>query len=149
MPSLGHLYGEPYQALRRNRKPRDAAYHEKFRNPDRYTLSWVGPELSAGAGPLALWVRIDRFALDSTTAQDFNIWFTTTYLSAVAAVPGVLRVRRYLAMEGTPAHVVVHELADEAVNEHGAFDGLRRSTEDDRSGVYRCVAAATNPISAR
>lgn len=149
MPSLGHLYGEPYQALRRNRQPRDAAYHEKFRNPDRYTLSWVGPELSAGAGPLAPCVRIDRFALDGAVTQDFNIRFATAYLPAVASVPGVLRVRRYLAMEGTPAHVVVHEFADEAVNDHVAFDRLQVPAEDYRSGVYRCVAAATNQFSAR
>lgn len=149
MPSLGHLYGELYQALRRNRKPRDAAYHEKFRNPDRYTLAWVGPELAAGAGPLAPCVRIDRFALDGTAAQDFNIGYVSTYLPAVAAVRGVLRVRRYLAMEGEPEHVVVHELADEQVNNDEAFGSLERSTQAYQSGLYRSAAAAMNPFQSR
>lgn len=149
MPSLGHLYGEPYQALRRNREPRDAAYHEKFRNPDRYTLAWSGPELAAGAGPLAPCVRIDRFALDSTSAQDFNIRFVTEYLPTVAAVRGVLRVRRYLAMEGTPSHVVVHEFADAPVNDHELFGSLESTTQDYRAGLYRCAAAAMNPFQSR
>ena len=47
MPSLKHLYGEFYQALRRVRNPRDAEYHNKFQNPERYTLNWAGPEFSS------------------------------------------------------------------------------------------------------
>lgn len=149
MPSLGHLYGAPYQALRQNRKPRDAAYHQKFRNPDRYTLAWAGPEVSAGAGPLAPCVRIDRFELDDAAGQDFNIRFVTEYLPAVAAVRGVLRVRRYLSMEGTPSHVVMHELADETAGENPAFDTLREATQGYQSGLYRCVAAAMNHFPSR
>ena len=112
MPSLGYLYGEPYQALRGNRDPRDAAYHEKFRNPDRYTLSWSGPELvCAGVEGLAPYARVERFSLDAKDAQAFNMSFVAEHLQALADHPAVVRVRRYLSMEGAPAHVVLSEFS--------------------------------------
>ncbi|MBO6782762.1 MAG: hypothetical protein JJ899_05740 [Alphaproteobacteria bacterium] len=114
MESLGHLYGEAYQALRRNRDPRDAAYHAKFRNPDRYTLAWTGPELADGATTgLAEHIRVDRFDLPEDEAQGFNIRFVGEFLPSIEAQAGITRVRRYLAMEGTPTHFVLMESAAE------------------------------------
>ena len=112
MPSLGHLYGEAYQGLRRQRNPRDAAYHQKFRNPDRYTLAWAGPELGAtggGSGGLAPFIQIDRFDLAESDTQAFNIWFATEYLPAFTRQSDEMRVRRYLSMEGQLSHVILHE----------------------------------------
>ena len=112
MPSLGQLYGEAYQGLRRTRGPRDAAYHQKFRNPDRYTLTWAGPEvgkLVGGADGLAAFVRIDRFDLAESDIQTFNIWFAAEYLPTIARRRDGVRVRRYISMEGRLSHVVLHE----------------------------------------
>jgi hypothetical protein len=112
MPSLGHLYGEAYQGLRRTRGPRDAAYHQKFRNPDRYTLAWAGPELGRladGTDGLAPFIQVDRFDLAESDTQTFNIWFATEYLPTIARHPDDVRVRRYLSMEGRLSHVVLLE----------------------------------------
>ncbi len=109
MNSLGDLYGEPYQGLRRVRDPLDAAFHERFQRPDRYTLSWSGPELTGGAPGFAPVIHVDRFDLAAENAQAFNIWFVTEYLPACEKVPGLVRVRRYLAAEGEPRHVIFHE----------------------------------------
>lgn len=112
MPNLGYLYGEAYQALRRTREPRDAAYHQKFRNPDRYTLTWAGPELgtrTGGAGSLASFIQIDRFDLAESDIQTFNFWFATEYLPTIERNRDDIRVRRYLSMEGPHPHVVLHE----------------------------------------
>ena len=113
MSSLGDLYGEPYQGLRRVRDPLDALFHERFQRPDRYTLSWSGPELTGGGPGFAPLVYIDRFDLAAENAQAFNIWFVTKYLPTCENVPGLVRVRRYLAAEGAPRHVIFHEFADE------------------------------------
>ena len=138
MPSLGHLYGEPYQALRRNRKPRDAAYHEKFRNPDRYTLAWLGPEFSVGGGPLAPFLQIDRFDLDVSRVQDFNIWFLGEYLPSLAGASGLTRVRRYLAMEGSPSQVILHEY-DRAPEDE--LPVRRPSMKQPQTACYRKATA--------
>lgn len=117
MPSLGHLYGEAYQGLRRQRKPRDAAYHKKFRNPDRYTLAWSGPELRSPKhethefGPF---IQIDRFDLEASDTQAFNIWFVADYLPRISRQMDDIRIRRYLSMEGQVSHVVLHEAEDPA-----------------------------------
>jgi len=145
MPSLGHLYGAAYQSLRRDRKPRDAAYHRKFCNPERYTLAWVGPELvserHAEATPGAL-MRVDRFNLEQMGVQDFNIGFLTEYLPALGKSGSVVRLRRYLSMEGSPSHLVVRELGEGAEDPgplgQDAGDGIR----DLRSALYECVIAS-------
>lgn len=142
MPSLGHLYGEPYQALRRVRNPRDAAYHNKFQKLERYTLSWAGPELSSDANEFSPYVAVDRFNLAADAAQEFNIWFVCTYLPALAQIPRVTRVRRYLSMEGTPSHFVLHELSDRSIVESSKWQELRRELGDFTSGVYQRIVAA-------
>ena len=130
LPSLGHLYGEPYQALRRRRGSRDAAYHEAFIAPERYTLAWAGPEVSsASGGGFAPYIFIDRFDLAPADAQAFNIWFAGAYLPGVTKIDGLRRVRRYLAMEGAPAHMVVHEFASRAALDGPPWAELRQARE--------------------
>lgn len=142
MPSLGHLYGAPYQGLRVKRAPKDAAYHEKFQNHARYTAAWAGPELSTTPGGFAPYAHIDRFDLAPDAAQNFNMWFAGTYLAALADLEGVTRVRRYLAMEGTPANIVLHEFDDPSVVETPAWSDLRSDFVDATSGLYRRVIHA-------
>jgi len=113
MNSLGDLYGAPYQALRRVRDPRDAHFHQQFQNPDRYTLSWTGPEISGGDPGFAPFLHVDRFDLSADQAQSFNIWFVTDYLPRCLNVSGLVRLRRFIAMEGEPAHFVMHEFNDD------------------------------------
>jgi hypothetical protein len=128
--------------LRRNREPRDAAYHLKFRNPERYTLAWTGPEYVSDqhaeikAGTL---MRVDRFDLDASGLQDFNIEFVTGYLPALAKSNDVACLRRYLSMENAPSHLVIRELID-GTDDPGALrleagNGVR----EHRSGLYRGV----------
>lgn len=152
-PSLGDLYGEPYQGLRRVRSPMDAAYHKKFRNPDRFTLGWTGAEISqAGTGSRFMSdLFIDRFDLVDTTAQAFNIWFACDYLPSLAQLPGIARVRRYLTQEGSRAHFILHEFSDatvggSAARESAEWAALRQKFETDTaqrsSGQYRRVVHA-------
>lgn len=142
MPSLGHLYGAPYQGLRQVRKPRDAAYHEKFQNPERYTLSWSGPELSETPDGFARYIFVDRFDLTQSDAQAFNMWFVSRYLPALETVPGLTRVRRYLAMEGTPKHFILHEFDDEAVLKNTAWPSARTGMTAATSALYQRIIHA-------
>lgn len=145
VPSLGHLYGEAYQGLRQHRKPRDAPYHEKFRNPERYTLAWTGPELvetvRADERP-AMIVRVDRLELGLAQTQDFNGRFVGAVLPALCAVLGIVSVRRYLAMEGTPRHFILCEADHERVFDYAAFTGFDGLGVERRSGLYGRVVAA-------
>lgn len=144
MPSLGHLYGEAYQGLRRVRKPRDAAYHEKFRNPERYTLAWTGPELASVGrmdATLGEFIRVDRFNLNPSAVQDFNIQFVTRYLPAMAQSADVIRLRRYLSMEGSPSHLLLREYADSMEYADPLWQDLGEDVKELRSALYRRVIA--------
>lgn len=146
-PSLGDLYGAPYQGLRSQRGERDAAYHEKFRNPDRYVASWTGPEVSSeNPDRFASDLYVDRFGLSDDALQAFNIWFACDYLPGMAEIPGVLSVRRYLAVEGSPANIVLHELTDPSVVLDNAWLALRGELRDATSGLY--VRALMSPAPA-
>jgi hypothetical protein len=149
MPTLGHLYGEAYQGLRRQRNPRDAAYHEKFRNLDRYTLAWAGPELASSRDRdvgLAPYLQIDRFDLEASDTQAFNIWFATEYLPVITRHPGDIRVRRYLSMEGQSAHVVLHEIADPSVTESNGYGQLGDLPMRHQMGRYQQVISSQAPV---
>lgn len=144
MPSLGHLYGEAYQGLRRHRKPRDAAYHGKFRNPERYTLAWTGPEFFSGVEADAIpgpFIRVDRFNLDPAAVQDFNIQLVTRNLPALAQSANIVRFRRYLSMEGSPSHFLLREYAVGAEFPDPFWQDLGEAVRELRSALYRRVIA--------
>lgn len=42
---------------------------------------------------------------------EFNRWYDTEHLPLLGAVPGVLRVRRFLAAEGKPRYIALYDLA--------------------------------------
>ena len=46
---------------------------------------------------------------------EFNRWYDTEHLPLLAAVPGVLRVRRFLAAEGKPRYIALYDLLDAGI----------------------------------
>ncbi|MEK6711892.1 MAG: hypothetical protein AABZ64_15090 [Nitrospinota bacterium] len=124
-PALADLYGEPYAALRRDRGERDRAFHQRMLGVERYTLAAGGLPPAGGEpglGPLAF---VDRFDLRPAEVDGFNGWFEAEYAPWCAKVPGCIRVRRYLAMEGAPRHFVLHEFGSEAFLDHSLWRALR------------------------
>lgn len=146
-PVSGDLYAQPYQALRESRDARDRAFHARFQNMSRYTLAWMGPELAGPMAALAPWIHVDRFAVPAHAMQDFNARFVDRYLPACAAFGGLVRVRRFLAIEGQPSHVMVHEFANEAALSQDGWarlrdDGMWAWAEARTSATYRRIVEA-------
>lgn len=135
-PALGDLYGAAYQGLRSNRDVRDAAFHARFRDLDRSTLAWVGPEFARSNGAagtptcasFAPFVAVRRFALPADSVARFNQWYVDAYLPACAAITGIARVRRYVTVEaaGAPdaAHVLLHEFTQQSVRDDPRWHDL-------------------------
>jgi hypothetical protein len=110
--SLGDLYDSPYQNLRNNRTKRDADYHKKFQNPMRYSLAWVGPEVSKkkiGFGPF---IHIERFDVTDNLVEEYNSWFVTTYLPSLLKSSNTISLRRYIAVEGVHRYFVIREFLE-------------------------------------
>ena len=127
-PGVSDLYGAPYQDLRKDRAPRDALFHRLFRNPDRYTCALAGTDLDSDPGKLAGLLWIDRFDLADDQIQAFNIWYETVYLPGLAGMDGIIRARRYMAMEGSPKHLIIHQFADAAVLKSAEWRSLREDS---------------------
>ena len=120
--------------------------HERMIGMERYALSLVGPILSRDGGGLAHYVYVDRFDLRPADVQAFNIWFEGEYLPWCTKMPGLVRVRRYLAMEGAPRHFVLHEFEGTAFQEDPLWRALRKSKEwalcamtYGAPALYKCV----------
>ncbi len=147
--SAADLYGEAYQRLRRDRDPRDAAMHERMIGMERYALSLVGPILSRDGDGFAHYVYVDRFDLRPAEVQAFNIWFEGEYLPWCSKLAGLIRVRRYLAMEGAPRHFILHEFDGVAFKDDPLWRALRKSKEWTLSAMtygapalYKCAIKA-------
>lgn len=70
---------------------------------------------------------------------EFNRWYDMEHLPLLLQVPGVLGARRFRASSGSPAHVALFDLADEAVTQHPAWQAAQRTDWTTR------VEALINP----
>jgi hypothetical protein len=137
--SLGHLYDVPYRALRELRTPRDAAYHKKFQNPERYTLAWTGPEITRKTDDFATYIKIDRFNLKNHLIEEFNTWFFSTYISAFVRSVETLSLRRYISVEGSHNYFIVHEIIDPEIPQTNKYLGNKAKFGTNISGVYKKI----------
>ena len=62
--------------------------------------------------PAALFVGLQ---IPSEQDEEFNAWYNTEHIPNLAAVPGVLRARRFAPADGSRKYVAVYDLADPAV----------------------------------
>ena len=62
--------------------------------------------------PAALFVGLQ---VPAEHDEEFNVWYNTEHIPNLAAVPGVLRARRFAPMDGSKRYVAVYELADPEV----------------------------------
>ena len=47
--------------------------------------------------------------------EEFNDWYNTAYIPGYLTVPGCIRARRYLAVEGQPKYLTVYEFENAGV----------------------------------
>ena len=148
--SLGNLYSEPYQALRRKRDTKDAVFHQRFLDAERYTLSWVGPELSSGTSGFLPFVYVDRFDLTTKNVQKFNQWFIDEYLPGCEEIESLVRLRRYTTIEGNRRVFLFHEFDDIYAINDKAWNTLRGNEvwknvaiDQGSSAAYRRIISET------
>jgi hypothetical protein len=74
--------------------------------------------IPAKAAPNVLLVRLD---ITEEHDAEFNDWYNTDHLPALAGVPGVYGARRYRATAGSPRYLAVYELANADVRHTEAW----------------------------
>lgn len=68
--------------------------------------------------------------------EEFNAWYNTEHLPRLAAVPGVLRARRFLSEAQEPLYLAVYELADPDVPKSDAWGAAARSPWTTRQRTW-------------
>jgi hypothetical protein len=62
-------------------------------------------------------LQLGRMDVPAEVDAEFNSWYNTIYIPNYEKVPGVIRGRRYRAVEGTPAYLTFYEFEHPKVSE--------------------------------
>jgi len=79
-------------------------------------------ESTMGMSP---YLQIGRITIAQAFEDEFNAWYNTCYIPGYLAVPGCLRARRFVAVDGVPKYLTVYEFAHAGVPDSEAWNRAR------------------------
>jgi hypothetical protein len=114
------LQSDAYLKVSNNPTPLTQRIRPHFRNfvRNEYELILTLGSIPDKASPYVLLVRLE---IDPEHDAEFNDWYNTDHLPALASVPGVYGARRYRATVGSPTYLAVYELANADVPKSEAW----------------------------
>ena len=146
------LKSDAYQSL--SRPPRltdeDRTMLRLFRNTNRAVLERTLESIAENAvdwrscgGLLAV-----GLVPDPAYDEEYNAWYDEEHIPYLIKVPGVLRARRFRAIEGEPGYLALYELESPEVRQSAPFQTaidtpwsarMRRHCERKITGVFRRI----------
>jgi hypothetical protein len=82
-------------------------------------------------GP-APYLQMGRIDIPQAMEEEFNDWYNTCYIPGYLQVPGVIRARRYLAVEAQPKYLTVYEFENPGVPDTPEWDRARNGNPWNR-----------------
>ena len=70
-------------------------------------------------------LQIGRMDVPAGVDREWNDWYNTVYVPNYEKVPGVIRGRRYRAVEGTPTYLTLYEFEHPRVSESAEWEAQR------------------------
>ncbi|CAM4177203.1 hypothetical protein [Bordetella muralis] len=103
-------------------------------HPDALMVSLALTTDVAGhsAGQAAPWFYMVETDIQSGAETDFDRWYETEHLPGLAAVPGTVRARRYLAENSSPRYYACYDLAQREAFGSPAWLAVRATSWSDR-----------------
>jgi hypothetical protein len=101
----------------------------------RNVYAMIHPAALAPTGaqaPMAAALQIGRMDVPAAVDREFNDWYNTTYVPNYEKVPGVIRGRRYRAVEGAPTYLTLYEFEHPKVSESPAWMAQRDAAPVNR-----------------
>ena len=80
---------------------------------------------AAAASGMAPALQIGRMDVPAEVDAEFNEWYNTIYVPNYEKVAGVIRGRRFRAVEGTPTYLTLYEFEHPRVSESAAWMAQR------------------------
>lgn len=93
-------------------------------------------ELGSPAGAPSPYIFMAKIEIDPAVEGEFNEWYNEEHAPALASVPGVARVRRFVAVEGTPKYAAIYELTSPEVLESQAWIHARELGRTQRMRTH-------------
>jgi len=72
-------------------------------------------------------LQMGRIDIPAMVEEEFNDWYNMVYIPTYLTVPGVLRARRFVAVEGQPKYLTLYEFEHAQVPESEAWSKARAS----------------------
>jgi hypothetical protein len=90
-------------------------------------------------------LQIGRMDVPPAADREFNDWYNTIYVPNYEKVPGVIRGRRYRAVEGTPTYLTLYEFEHPKVSESPAWMAQRDASPVNEQMRKNMKHAAGSP----
>ena len=71
-------------------------------------------ELTMGMSP---YLQMGRMDIPVAMEEEFNAWYNTVYIPGYLTIPGCIRARRFICIEGQPKYLTVYEFENPTVSE--------------------------------
>ena len=117
--------GGEFQHVMANPTPWSARmldFYRDYRIRNTYRLLFTAGEAPGKDAPFVYIVKTD---IPADIAANFNDWYEKEHVPALASVPGCLRARRFLAVDGQPKYMAVYELENPEVTKSAAWAKAR------------------------
>jgi hypothetical protein len=82
-------------------------------------------ELTMGPSP---YLQMGRIDIPAAFEEEFNDWYNWVYIPTYLTVPGVIRARRYVAVDAQPKYLTVYEFERGDVPDSEAWHTARESS---------------------
>jgi hypothetical protein len=73
------------------------------------------------------YLQMGRITVAQNMEDEFNAWYNTAYIPSYLRVPGVIRARRFVAIEGEPKYLTVYEFENAGVPDSKEWAEARES----------------------
>ncbi len=117
--------GDEFQSVMAKPTPWSArmrGFYRDYRIRNTYRLLFTTGEAPGEDAPFVYVVKTD---IPEDFEADFNAWYEHEHVPALASVPGCLRARRFLAIDGQPKYMAVYELENPDVIKSAAWAKAR------------------------
>jgi antibiotic biosynthesis monooxygenase (ABM) superfamily enzyme len=94
-----------------------------FRDNMRGVMTQISEATAAGVGasPEAVLLNVVALEPEPGYEEEYDAWYEEEHIPFIIKVPGILRVRRFRAVEGVPSYVTIWEHANLEVRGTEAF----------------------------
>jgi hypothetical protein len=81
---------------------------------------------------LPRYLQMGRIDVMASMEEEFNDWYNTCYIPGYLTVPGVIRARRFVAIEAQPKYLTVYEFENPGVPDTKEWMAMRGSNPWNR-----------------